>query len=64
MQRIIVALLGWLLAYYGEEVTPLLSVEANSSDADLVAPVVRTIGWLFLGASRAIVVANLAGFLQ
>jgi len=60
-ELIVVAILGWFLAFYGEEVAPLLNIQVTSSSADLVAPVIRAIGWLLLFGTVAIVVAYLSG---
>ena len=60
-ELITVAILGWFLAFYGEEVAPLLNIQVTSSSADLVAPIIRAIGWLFLFGCCAIAVAYLAG---
>ena len=39
---------GWALAYFGDELAPLIGVTSTSSSSRCVDPVIRTIGWLFL----------------
>jgi hypothetical protein len=39
---------GWVLAYFGNEIAPLLGVTPSPSTAKYVEPVLRSIGWLLL----------------
>ena len=42
------ACVGWALAYFGDELAPLVGVTSTSSSSRYVDPVIRTIGWSFL----------------
>ena len=42
---------GWGLAYFGDELAPLINLESTPSTSRYIDPVVRTIGWLFLLAA-------------
>ena len=46
--HIFMALLGWGLVYYGGDLAPVIGLEATSTSARYVEPVVRAIGWFFL----------------
>ena len=46
--QVVLALFGWGLAYYGDEVAPLIGIDASSSSVRFIDPVIRTIGWLLL----------------
>ena len=39
---------GWALAYFGDELAPVLRITSTPSTARYVEPVIRSIGWLFL----------------
>jgi hypothetical protein len=46
--QVVLALFGWGLAYFGDEVAPLIGIDASSSSVRFIDPVIRTIGWLLL----------------
>jgi len=46
--QVVLALFGWGLAYFGDEVAPLIGIDASSSSVRFLDPVIRTIGWLLL----------------
>lgn len=46
--QMLMACVGWALAYFGAELAPLIGVPSSPSTAHHVEPVIRGIGWLFL----------------
>ncbi len=63
-ELIVVSLFGWFLAFYGDEVGPLLNVKSDSSTTELVAPFIRSIGWVFLAASGGLAIAYVAKYIR
>jgi hypothetical protein len=39
---------AWALAYFGDEVAPLIGVTTSSSTSQYIDPVIRGIGWALL----------------
>jgi len=49
---------GWALAYFGDDIAPLLGVTTSPSATRFVEPVVRGIGWLLLLVALGLFVAR------
>ena len=58
--QLLMVLLGWTLAYFGDEVAPLIGVTSTSSSAQYVEPVIRAIGWLLLLVALGLDIARMA----
>jgi len=58
MLQMFLACLGWALAYFGDELAPLLGVTSTSSASRYVDPVIRAIGWLFLFSASGLFLAR------
>jgi hypothetical protein len=52
------ACVGWALAYFGDELAPLVGVTSTPSTSHLIEPVIRSIGWLFLLAASGLFIAR------
>jgi len=46
--QMFMACVGWALAYFGDELAPLVGVTSSPSTSQYIEPVIRGIGWLFL----------------
>jgi len=60
---LVVAFLGWALAFFGEELSPFIGVHSTPGTAPYVGSAVRGIGWLFLLATFAFAIARAAHLL-
>ena len=56
--QVLVVCFGWALAYFGDELAPLLGVTTTSSTYQYVEPVVRGIGWFLLLVVLALYIAR------
>jgi hypothetical protein len=56
--QMLMACLGWALAYFGDDLAPLIGVTTTPSTSQYVEPVIRGIGWLFLLAAFGLFVAR------
>ena len=59
--QMLLACAGWALAYFGDELAPLVGVTSSPSGSRYVEPVIRCIGWLFLLAAIGLVVVRIPG---
>ena len=50
---------GWALAYFGDEMAPLIGITSSPSTSQYVEPIIRAIGWLLLLAACALYVARI-----
>jgi hypothetical protein len=57
--QMFLACVGWSLAYFGDELAPLVGVTSTSSSSRYVDPVIRTIGWLFLLSASGLFLARI-----
>ena len=46
--QMFMACVGWALAYFSDELAPLVGVPSSPSTSQYIEPVIRGIGWLFL----------------
>lgn len=60
---LVVAFVGWALAFFGDELSPFIGVHSTPGTAQYVGSVVRGIGWFFLLATFAFAVARAANLL-
>ena len=60
--QVLLVVFGWALAYFGDEVAPLIGVSSTPSTAQYVEPIIRGIGWLLLLAVSALYVARMTRF--
>ena len=44
----LLACVGWGLAYFGDDLAPVIGLQTSPSTSRYIEPVVRGIGWLFL----------------
>ena len=56
--QMFLACVGWALAYFGDELAPLVGVTATPSTSHYIEPVIRSIGWIFLLAASGLFVAR------
>jgi hypothetical protein len=54
----LLGILGWFLAFFGDEVAPLIGIDASSPSVRFVDPIIKTIGWLFLASATGLLVAR------
>lgn len=56
----LLACVGWGLAYFGDELAPVIRLESTPSTSRYIEPVVRGIGWLFLLLAAGLYCARVA----
>ena len=56
--QMLLACVGWALAYFGDELAPIVGITSTPSTSHYVEPVIRTVGWLFLLAASGLVFAR------
>lgn len=56
--QILQACVGWALAYFGDDLAPLVGVSTTPSTSNYVEPVIRGIGWLLLLAAFGLFVVR------
>jgi hypothetical protein len=49
--QVLLVCAGWALAYFGDDLAPLVGLQSSPSASHYVEPVVRGIGWLLLLAA-------------
>ena len=57
--QMFLACVGWALAFFGDELAPLVGVTSTSSSSRYVDPVIRSIGWLFLLSASGLFLARI-----
>ena len=57
--QMFLACVGWALAYFGDELAPLVGVTSTPSTSQYIEPVIRSIGWLFLLAASGLFIARI-----
>jgi hypothetical protein len=58
--QILLACAGWALAYFGDDLAPLVGVATTPSTSHYVEPIIRGIGWLLLLAALGLFVVRAA----
>lgn len=58
--QVVLIWFAWALAYFGDEVAPLVGVTTNSSTPDAVDSIIRALGWFLMGVTVAVYVAQAA----
>jgi hypothetical protein len=61
--QLLLALFGWALAFFGDELSPAIGVHSTPDTAPYVGTVVRGVGWLFLIATFTLVSVRAAHLL-
>ena len=56
--QMFLACAGWSLAYFGDDLAPLVGVKTSSSTSHYVEPIIRGIGWLLLLAALGLFVVR------
>jgi hypothetical protein len=56
--QMLLACAGWALAYFGDDLAPLVGVKTSPSTSHYVEPIIRGIGWLLLLAALGLFVAR------
>jgi uncharacterized membrane protein len=57
--QMLLACVGWALAYFGDELAPLVGATSSPSTTQYVEPVIRGIGWVLLLAAFGLFVIRM-----
>jgi hypothetical protein len=57
--QMLLVCVGWALAYFGDELAPLVGITSTPATSPYVEPVVRGIGWLLLLAASGVYIGHI-----